>query len=242
MLQVPFFICRYLLLNIQVPFSTRQQAIHGTVLFTPDLRTPHTAFPSLPATVPVFWNVSTHFFYPYAHSVVASSTRCHLNWRKLDTYRATLGKRTVLGRYHLERTVLGRYLLSCHTVRQGQAATRTVRQIIELTDTDWKRQKEGWGRQRELERESERERETEGEKENEEERETERSIGRDRDSDQLTPQNHLDAITTLWFHDNPLGQKLNYITQTKMITLIYIIINDVLQYKKRQYYWSVKLR
>ena len=89
MLQVPFFICRYLLLNIQVPFSTRQQAIHGTVLFTPDLLTPHTAFPSLPATVSVFWNVSTHFFYPCAHSVVASSTRCHLNRRKLNTYRAT---------------------------------------------------------------------------------------------------------------------------------------------------------
>ena len=87
--QVPFFICRYLLLNIQVPFSTRQQAIPGTVLFTPDLLTPHTAFPSLPATVPVFWNVSTHFFYPCAHSVVASSTRCHLNWRKLNTYRET---------------------------------------------------------------------------------------------------------------------------------------------------------
>ena len=41
MLQVPFFICSYLVLNIQVPFSTRQQAIHGTVLFTPDLLTPH---------------------------------------------------------------------------------------------------------------------------------------------------------------------------------------------------------
>ena len=89
MLQVPFFICRYLLLNIQVPFSTRQQAIHGTVLFTPDLLTPHTAITSLPATVPVFWNVSTHFFYPCAHSVVASSTRCHLNRRKLNTYRDT---------------------------------------------------------------------------------------------------------------------------------------------------------
>ena len=89
MLQVPFFICRYLLLNIQVPFSTRQQAIHGTVIFTPDLLTPHTAFPSLPTTVPVFWNVSAHFFYPCAHSVFASSTRCHLNHRKLNIYRAT---------------------------------------------------------------------------------------------------------------------------------------------------------
>ena len=89
MLQVPFFICRYLLLNIQVPFSIRQQAIHGTVLFTPDLLTPHTAFPSLPATLPVYWNVSTHFFYPCAHSVVASSTRWHLNRRNLNTYRET---------------------------------------------------------------------------------------------------------------------------------------------------------
>ena len=89
MLQVPFFICRYLLLNIQVPFSTRQQAIHGTVPFTPDILTPHTAFTSLPATVPIFWNVSTYFFYPCAHSVVASSTRCHRNRRKLSTYRET---------------------------------------------------------------------------------------------------------------------------------------------------------
>ena len=66
--QVPFFICRYLLLSIQVPFSTRQQAIYGTVLFTPGLLTPHTAFPSPPATT-VVWNVSTHFFYPCAHSL-----------------------------------------------------------------------------------------------------------------------------------------------------------------------------
>ena len=89
MLQLPFFICRYLLFNIQVPFSTRQQAIHGTFLFTPELLTHQTAFPSLPATVPVLWDVSTHFFYPSAHSVVASSTRCHLNRRKLNTYRET---------------------------------------------------------------------------------------------------------------------------------------------------------
>ena len=110
MLQVPFFICRYLVLNIQVPFSTRQQAIHGTVLFTPDLLTPHTAFPSLPATVPVFWNVSTHFFYQCAHSTQSLS-------RPRDTTsideNLTLTERRVR---HLERTVLGRYLLSCHTV------------------------------------------------------------------------------------------------------------------------------
>ena len=47
----------------------------------------HTAFPSLPATVPVFWNVSMHFFYPSAHSVIASTTRCWLNLWKLSNYR-----------------------------------------------------------------------------------------------------------------------------------------------------------
>ena len=54
MLQVPFFICKYLLPNLQVPCSTRQQTNHGTVLFTPDLLTPHTAFLRLHASVPVF--------------------------------------------------------------------------------------------------------------------------------------------------------------------------------------------
>ena len=72
-LRAPFFICRHLLLNTQVPFSTRQQAIHGTVLFTPDLLTPHTAFSSLSATVLVFWNVSTHFSYP------CTPGRCHVH-------------------------------------------------------------------------------------------------------------------------------------------------------------------
>ena len=86
-LQVPYFICRYLLLNIQAPFSTRQQAIRGTVLFTPDLLTPHTAF--LHATVPVFWNVSTHFSYPCAHQSNASCSRCRHNRWKLITYRAS---------------------------------------------------------------------------------------------------------------------------------------------------------
>ena len=108
MLQVPFFICRYLLLNIQVPFSTRQQAIRGTVLFTPDLLTPHTAFTSIPTTVPVFWNVSTHFStHVHTQSLPRPRdvTQIDENW--------TLTKRRVR---HLERTVLGRYLLSCHTV------------------------------------------------------------------------------------------------------------------------------
>ena len=67
MLQVPFFICKYLLPNLQIPCSTRQQTNHSTVLFTPDLLTPHTAFLRLHATVPVFWNVSTHFSYPCLH-------------------------------------------------------------------------------------------------------------------------------------------------------------------------------
>ena len=90
MLQVPFFICKYLLLNLQVPCSTRQQANHSTVLFTPDLLTPHTAFLRLHATVPVFWKFSTHFSYPCAHLSNASYSRCHHNRWKLITYRATL--------------------------------------------------------------------------------------------------------------------------------------------------------
>ena len=121
MLQVPFFICRYLLLNIQVPFSTRQQAIHGTVLFTPDLLTPRTAFPSLPATLPVFWNVSTHLFSTHVHTQSLprprDATSIDENW--------TLTERRVR---HLERTVLGRYLLSCHTVTIVVAVTLVAKQ------------------------------------------------------------------------------------------------------------------
>ena len=60
-----------------VPFSLHRTLPH------------HTAFPSLPATLRAFWNVSTHFFYSSAHRVVASSTLCHLNRRKLNTYRET---------------------------------------------------------------------------------------------------------------------------------------------------------
>ena len=41
MLQVPLFICHYLLLNLQVPFSTRRQPIRITVLFTPDFQALH---------------------------------------------------------------------------------------------------------------------------------------------------------------------------------------------------------
>ena len=50
--------------------------IRITVLFSTDLQTPSTALPGFPATLSVFWNVSTHFFYPCTHSVVASFTLC----------------------------------------------------------------------------------------------------------------------------------------------------------------------
>ena len=114
-LQVPLsccryrsFICKYLLPHLQVPWSTRQQANLDTVLFTLDLLTPHTAFLRLHATVPAFWNVSTHFLTP-VHSNPMSCARDAAtiveNW--------SLTERRFR---HLERTVLGRYLLSCHTV------------------------------------------------------------------------------------------------------------------------------
>ena len=81
----------------QVPFSglyfdeqVPSLQIRITVLFSTALQTPHTALPGFPATLPVFQNVSTHFYYPYAHSVIASFTRCRHNRPKLITYRATL--------------------------------------------------------------------------------------------------------------------------------------------------------
>ena len=64
--------------------------IRITVLFSADLQTPRTALPGFPATLLVFQSVSKHFYYSYAHSVIASFTRCHHNRRKLITYRATL--------------------------------------------------------------------------------------------------------------------------------------------------------
>ena len=56
-----------------------------TVLFSTDPKTPRTALSGFPATLPVFWNVSAHFFYPCTYSVDASFTRCLLNRRKLNT-------------------------------------------------------------------------------------------------------------------------------------------------------------
>ena len=50
--------CNYLLLNLQVPSSTHQQAICITLLFIPDLETLHTTPPMLPGTVSIFLNVS----------------------------------------------------------------------------------------------------------------------------------------------------------------------------------------
>ena len=61
-----------------------------TILFNTDLPMPRIALLSFPATPPIFWNVSTHFYYPYAHPVIASFTRCFHNRRILITYRATL--------------------------------------------------------------------------------------------------------------------------------------------------------
>ena len=107
--------CRYRSLfagTFSLTYQYRYQAIHGTVLFTPDLPTPHTAFSSLPAAVTVFWNVSTHFFCPCAHSDVASSKRCRLTRRKLNTYQETRPP-------SWENGIPGRYLLSYHTVKYG---------------------------------------------------------------------------------------------------------------------------
>ena len=89
-LQVPFFISKYLFLNIQVLLLTRQKAMHGTVVFTSDFLMPHTAFPSYPA------------MYQYSETFVPSSstpvqtqslprpsTQYRLNGRKLNTYWET---------------------------------------------------------------------------------------------------------------------------------------------------------
>ena len=92
-LQVPFSFSKYrshsagtVLWLLQVP----SLQIRITVLFSADLQTPRSALPMFPVTLPVFQNVSTHFYYPYAHSVIASFTRCRHNRRKMITYRATL--------------------------------------------------------------------------------------------------------------------------------------------------------
>ena len=94
-LQVPFSFSKYrshsagtvlwLIFDEQVP----SLQICITVLFSADLQTPRTALPGFPTTLPVFQNVSTHFFYPYAHSVDASFTPCRLNRQKWNTYRET---------------------------------------------------------------------------------------------------------------------------------------------------------
>ena len=91
---------RYLLFKFALPFSL--------VL---NLQTPLTALPVFPTTLPVFQNVSTHFFTPvHTQSMPRSRDAAWIdeNW--------TLTERRVR---HLERTVLGRYLLSCHTVTWG---------------------------------------------------------------------------------------------------------------------------
>ena len=116
-LQVPFSFSKYrshsagtvlwLIFDEQVP----SLQICITVLFSADLQTPRTALPGFPTTLPVFQNVSTHFFYPSTPMHTQSMPRSrHAAW--IDK-NGTLTERRVR---HLERTVLGRYLLSCHTV------------------------------------------------------------------------------------------------------------------------------
>ena len=105
MLHIPLFICTYLLLYMQVRFSTRQQANRITALFTPDLQTPHTSFTRLPATLSVLWDVSTHLCYPWAHCLVyAMSTRSAIIHHLLRDASAIL------------RELFGKYLLCHHTM------------------------------------------------------------------------------------------------------------------------------
>ena len=78
------------------------------VLFTPDLRTPHKAFPSLPATVLVFWNDSTHFCI-----LLCVLRRCLVHMMPPQSTKIKLLPRRVR---HFVRTVPGRYLLSYQTV------------------------------------------------------------------------------------------------------------------------------
>ena len=59
--QVPFY---GLYFDEQVP----SLQIRITVLFGTDLQTPRTALPGFPATLPVFRNVSTHFFFTPVHT------------------------------------------------------------------------------------------------------------------------------------------------------------------------------
>ena len=96
---------------------------------------PHTAFPSLPTTVPVFWNVSTHFFYPCAHPFVASATQCHLNRRKLNTYRETRPPSWENGTWQvpsqLPHSVIGvdGHLKWIGTIMRSTTATATVKEM-----------------------------------------------------------------------------------------------------------------
>ena len=110
MLQVPFFIPRYLLLK-QIPFSTHQQAIHGTVLFTPDLLTPHKLFQDFPR----LHQYSETFLRTFSTHVHTQSLPRPRDATSINE-NLTLTERRVR---HLERKVLGRYLLSCHTVSDG---------------------------------------------------------------------------------------------------------------------------
>ena len=107
-LKGPFYICRYLLLNIQVSFSTRQQAIRGSVLFIPDLIPPHKPFQAFQR------------LYQYSETFQCTfSTPVHIQLLPRPRDVASIDENWTLTERrvrHLEGTVPGRYLLSYHTV------------------------------------------------------------------------------------------------------------------------------
>ena len=92
-----FQIAASTVLIYQVPFSDLyfDRALPSlktriTILLTMYIQTPRSVFPGLPASLSVFGNVFTHFYYPCVDSDTASFTRCRHNRRKLITYSMTL--------------------------------------------------------------------------------------------------------------------------------------------------------
>ena len=106
MLQVPFFICNYLLPNLQKPCSTLQEANHSNVLFTPE---------------------SSNASYSHSkasHDCTSILKRFHTLFVPLCTLIQCLVLAMPPQSLKIDRLpsdasailVLGRYLLSCHTV------------------------------------------------------------------------------------------------------------------------------
>ena len=96
--------------TLQVPFSfcTRQQAIHGTVLFTPDLLTQHKSSQAFPR----LYQYSETFLRTFSTSVHTHSLPRPRDAASIDENWTLIERRV----RHLERTVPVRYLLSYHTV------------------------------------------------------------------------------------------------------------------------------